>query len=675
MGKNIEAEVGRLMAELTLDEKINQMSGDTPLLTSLWRSRRGYIPVLLTAGESLRQGIPALIFTDGPRGVVQGRSTCFPCSMARGASWDVELEEAIGEAMGIEARSQGANLIGAPCINILRHPAWGRSQETYGEDPYHIGELGAAMVRGIQRHAMACAKHFAANSIENSRFTIDVSLDERALNEIYLPHFKRCVEQGVASVMSAYNRVNGAYCAHNIHLLRQVLKGEWGFQGFVVSDFTFGTRNAKAAALGGLDLEMPAADHFGKRLKRSVKTGEVPESVIDESVKRLLGQKLRFSQVGEEDLYTSKSIASEKHRMLARKAAQKSIVLLKNQPVDSNGSLLPIAAGSTVAVIGWLAATPNTGDRASSHVQPPYVITPLEGIRAMAGSKLVHYDDGRRIERAAKVAHQAGITIVVVGYTYRDEGEFIFFRGGDRRSLTLHPHDEALIQAVAAANPRIVVILMGGGPIITEAWRERIPAILMAWYPGMEGGHAIADVLFGQVNPSAKLPCSFPRSENQLPFFKSKIDKIEYDLFHGYRLMDRNGEQAAFPFGFGLSYTHFDYRDLRVESDEIGSKENLQVSVLVTNSGTRAGDEVVQLYAGCLDSRVVRAVRELKGFARISLNPGETKLVSFTLPASSMAYYYPAQRSWIVEPASYRLEVGSSSAPEHLLNTRFNIHE
>lgn len=665
----------QLLSRLSLDEKIDQMSGDMSYLASLWRSRRGYIPTLTPAGENRQLGIPPLNFTDGPRGIVQGRSTCFPCSMARGAAWDVDLEERIGDALGIEARANGANLVGAPCINLLRHPAWGRAQETYGEDPYHVGELGAALVRGIQHHAMACAKHFAANSIENSRFKVDVRLDERTLREVYLPHFKRCVDQGVASIMSAYNKVDGAYCAHNTHLLRQVLKSEWDFKGFVLSDFVFGTRDMQAAALGGLDLEMPAAYHYGKRLKKSVAKGEVDPELIDEAVLRILRQKLRFAQVGDEQLYGPEVVASQAHRALARQVAQKSIVLLKNQPVDIHGSLLPIDAGSIVAVIGWLAATPNIGDHGSSHVHPPYVITPLEGIRAAAGEKRVRFDDGRRIQRAVRVARQTDIAIVVAGYTHHDEGEYMFFRGGDRRSLALHPHDEALIQAVAAANPRTGVVLMGGGPIITENWRELVPSILMAWYPGMEGGHAIADVLYGRANPSGKLPCAFPLSENQLPFFDSHSDFIEYNLFHGYRLMDRDHQQPAFPFGFGMSYTHFEYSDLRLEQNEIGAQECLQVSVRVSNTGLQAGEEVVQLYAGCMDSKVERPVRELKGFSRLTLAPGESQLTTFTLPAQSLAYFNEASSTWAVELTRYRIEVGSSSSSADLLDVDFNIRD
>ncbi|MBM4445532.1 MAG: glycoside hydrolase family 3 protein, partial [Chloroflexi bacterium] len=296
--EQIEEKARHLLARMTLKEKVRQMSGDTPAMLGIVWLLTGYGRRPIPAGENRRLSVPAIRFSDGPRGVVVYHSTCFPVSMARGASWDTDLEERIGEAMGIEARSQGANLLGNVCINLLRHPAWGRAQETYGEDPYHLGEMGAASVRGVQRHVMACVKHFAANSIENSRFKVDVRMDERTLREVYLPHFKRCVDEGAAVVMSAYNKVNGRHCGHHHHLLRDILKGEWGFQGLVVSDFMWGIHSAEAAA-AGLDLEMPFTVHFGRKLLRLVRQGRVPETVIDEAVLRILRQKVRFGQRGD----------------------------------------------------------------------------------------------------------------------------------------------------------------------------------------------------------------------------------------------------------------------------------------------------------------------------------------------------------------------------------------
>jgi beta-glucosidase len=676
--KQIEEKARGLLAQMTLDEKIGQMSGDTPFVSGMLEMVRGYIMRPLPAGEDLRLGIPGVRFSDGPRGVVMNHSTCFPVSMARGATWDVELEARVGDAIGVEARSQGANFFGGVCINLVRHPAWGRAQETYGEDPFLLGEMGAALVRGVQRHVMACAKHYACNSIENARFKVDVRVGERTLHEVYLPHFKRCVDEGAAAVMSAYNKVNGGHCGHNTHLLRDILKGEWDFEGFVVSDFVWGIRDAKAAVLAGLDVEMPFRYHYQRRLKRLVERGEVAETTIDEAVLRILRQKIRFAQVGEPERYGPHAVVCDAHRALAREAAQKGMVLLKNDVVSVIGKpVLPIDSAQVrrIALIGRLAAEKNIGDHGSSMARPPYVVTPLEGVQAATqGCCEVVFERGRRIQKAVEAARAADVAVVIAGYTHKDEGEYMGpGRGGDRDSLTLRTHDEALIRAVVAANSNTVVVLMGGSAVITEAWRGKVPVILMAWYPGMEGGHALADVLFGKVNPSGKLPCVFPRWEVQLPFFDRKAARIEYGYYHGYRLMDEEGQAPAFPFGFGLSYTTYEYKNLRLERDEIASDGVLRASVEIANTGDRAGEEVAQLYVGYEGSAVERPLKELKGFARVRLKPGETRRVEFVVPVERLAYYDEAHAGWIVEPIAYNLYVGPSSAADSLLRGQFRV--
>jgi len=538
--------------------------------------------------------------------------------------------------------------------------------------------MGAASVRVVQRHTMACVKHFAANSIENARFYVDVRISERTLREVYLPHFKRCIDEGAAAVMSAYNKVNGYYCGHNRHLLREILKDEWGFDGFVVSDFALGIRSGKAAN-AGMDIEMPFAIHFGKQLMKLLREGRVSEDVVDEAVLRILRQKTRFAQVGQPGRYGPHAVVSREHVALAREAAQKSIVLLKNErATDTASRTLPIdiAHAKQIAVIGRLANVRNIGDKGSSLVRPPYVVTPITGLRAAAPQDCqITYGNGKNIGRAVDMARKADTVIVVVGYTHKDEGEYMFHRGGGRDNLTLKPHDEALILRIAAANPRTVVVLMGGGSIITEAWRDKVQAILMAWYPGMEGGNALADIIFGKVNPSAKLPCSFPKSESQLPFFDKRAKSIEYGYLHGYRLMESAGHTPAFPFGFGLSYTTYEYKNLQLDSREIAPDGTLRVSVEVTNTGHVAGEEVAQLYTGCEGSEVERPLKELKGFVKVNLAPGETKRVDFTLAARQLAYYREQSASWIVEPITYTAYVGPSSRTQELLSVQFSIHE
>lgn len=671
----VEEKAEELLKQMSLREKIKQMSGDISFFPGGLYMVRRYNPEPIPAGENLRLGIPGIRFSDGPRGVVMYSSTCFPVSMARGASWDVELEERIGDVIGVETRAQGANFFGGVCINLLRHPAWGRAQETYGEDPYHLGEMGAALVRGVQRHIMACIKHYACNSIERARFKVNVKVDERTLHEVYLPHFKRCIEEGAASVMSAYNKVNGEYCSHSHHLQTDILRDEWGFEGFVVSDFVFAVKDGKAAVLAGLDIEMPFTQQYGRKLERWVKKGNVPDTVIDTSVLRILRQKIRFAHIGEEGRYRKEAVASPEHRTLAREAAEKSAVLLKNNVLDGK-PLLPIGPEvRKIALIGKLADTPNTGDHGSSRVFPPEVITPLQGIRQRLPE--VIYADGSDLSKTTTAAREAEIAIVVVGYTYVEEGEYIAGvpgivkeKGGDRLSLRLSPKDEELILSVVAANPRTVVVLECGSAVIMEAWCQRVPAILVLWYPGMEGGHALANLLWGDVNPSGKLPCVFPKSAEQLPFFDANADEIEYDRYHGYRLMDKQGETPAFPFGFGLSYTTFTIDDLQIEQDIVGSGESVRVSARVRNTGSVTGAEVVQLYVGCEKSVYDRPVKELKGFQKLILRPGEQHQVTFDLPANALAIW---DEGWKVEAGNYRLWVGNSSRSEEALEAEFRV--
>jgi beta-glucosidase len=705
----IEARAHALLAQLTLDEKITLMYGDVSfwsgLVEMLSRPKEFWV-----AGEVPRLGLPGIRFSDGPRGVCLEGATTFPVALARGATWDPVLEERVGDVIGKELRALGGNLFGGVCINLLRHPAWGRAQESYGEDPWLMGEMGAALTRGVQLHTMACAKHYALNSMENARFTVDVTVDARTLHEVYLPHFKRVVDEGVASVMSSYNSVNGEWCGQNATLLTEILKELWGFQGFVVTDWILGMRDAGKAAMAGQDLEMPFRMHFWQHLRKLVAQGSVPVERIDDAALRMIRQQVRFAQGRDPKVYAREIIGCEAHRKLARTVAQKSIVLLKNE-----GAMLPLAEGARVAVLGRLADLPNTGDRGSSNTRPAYVVTPLQGLRAALGEGAVLHDDGSDPARAAAVARQADVALVVVGYTHEDEGEYIppdmltrlpellppptpeeapiaqrmaqmaaqagqafagqssgFSPGGDRVSLALRPGDEALIAAVAAANPRTAVAIMSGSAVIIESWRASVPAILMLWYPGMEGGHALADILLGAANPGAKLPFVMPKRAEDLPFFDKDATEITYDLWHGHRKLERDGVEPAFPFGFGLSYTTFTLSDLRLERDAFGGADTLRATVTVANRGERAGDEVVQLYVAALASSVERAPKELKAFARVSLAPGESREVALAVPAAHLAYYDPAL-GWVVEPGRYQAIVGRHSLDPEALRAGFVV--
>ncbi|HEV8629797.1 MAG TPA: glycoside hydrolase family 3 C-terminal domain-containing protein [Thermoanaerobaculia bacterium] len=652
------------------------MSGDTwlwdfrgeRLIGRPWRS-----------GRDRRAGLPALVHADGPRGVGLGASTCFPVPMARGASWDRALERRIGEAAAAELRAQGGRMWLAPTVNLLRHPLWGRAQETYGEDPFLVGEMGAALVEGAQsQNVLATVKHFALNSIEETRMAVDVRTDERTLREVYLPQFKRVVDAGVAVVMSAYNQVNGDYAAESRHLLRDILKDEWGFRGFVVSDWFTGVHDGIKAADAGLDLEMPLVRVFGRKLLAAISRGEVKPEVVDEAVLRILRRRIEFETRPDPRAYDASVVGAPAHVRLAREAAEKGIVLLKNA-----GPILPLnrAATKTLVVLGPLATAENIGDRGSSRVYSTKVVTPLDGLRAHLGNLAqVAYDPGTDLAKARALASGADAVIVVVGFTYRDEGESLpgaFIdaseRGGDRAQLGLESADRALIEAAAAANPRTIVVLNGGAAITVEDWKDRVPAILMAFYPGEQGGTALARLLFGDVNPSGKLPFTVPVDAAQLPSFDNVSLRVEYGYYHGYTLLEKSAQEPAYPFGYGLSYTRYAYANLALDPPVVQADGEIRASVDVTNTGTRQGEEIVQLYVGFGQSQVDRPVKLLRGFERVALEPGETRRVTIPFEARDLAYYDPDARRWVVERMEYRVLVGPSARASDLLGATMTV--
>ena len=646
-GAAVEQRIDALLAQMTLDEKLAQMHG------------AGLVGLSHT--EALpRLNLPGLVMVDGSRGVgvAAGQATVFPVGMARAATWDPALEQQVGDAIGVELRAKGGSVLLAPTINILRHPRWGRAQETYGEDTYLLGRMAIGFIGGVQQHVIANAKHFAANSIEKTRLTVDVNIDERTLREVYLPHFRAAVQAAhVGSVMSAYNQVNGHHCGENAHLLTDVLRRDWHFPGFVESDWVFGTRSTLPSLQAGLNIEMPSGVYFGTPLRTAVTNGQASQQEIDAALRPTLRAQLCFRLDSDPPVVNASLVSTPARLALTRTVEQEALVMLKND----DGALPLDRSMRSLVVVGSLAAETNLGDTGSSNVSPLRAPVPaLDGLLAYADSVPITYVANGPTSAAATAAiTDADAVVVVAGLDARDEGEGLVTHG-DRDNLALPRGQDDLIAAVAALNPRTVVVLEGSGPLLMP-WIDAVPAVLEAWYPGQEGGHAIADVLFGDVVPSGKLPVSFPVAESDLPPFDNVSQSVTYDYFHGYRYLDRNDTAPLFPFGHGLSYTTFAYDDLRVAPSVIAPDGHVQISARITNTGSRAGAEVAQLYLAAQASSVPRAVRELKGFARLQLEPGESRRVSFDVRATDIAYWDTPQARWAVEPLTYRVEVGASS--------------
>ena len=664
----VEQRVQDLLRRMALEEKASMLAG------SGWMESQ---PVA-------RLGIPAIKMADGPMGVRSWygssavtnsanvpvvTSTAFPAGIAMAATWNPELIERQGRTIAQEVRALGRDMILGPTVNIARVPQWGRNFEGYGEDPYLAARLAVAYIKGVQAEGViATVKHFAANNQEFERHRIDEAIDERTLHEIYLPAFKAAVEEaGVWSVMSAYNKVNGKWCAENPYLLREVLKKQWGFQGFVISDWgsTYSTADTVNA---GMDLEMPGgeamrtwfakpqtqADGNGagwltqEKVLAAMKAGKVAEAAIDDNVGRILRVMFASGVFDRAPAAAAAEVDTPAQRAVAREAATESIVLLKN-----GGGLLPLDAAKvkSIAVIGPNAAVARTGGGGSSLVRPKYSVTPLDGIRERAGGSVkVEYSE------TADAASRADVAIVVVGYDPKSESE-----GFDRSSLDLPPGQDELIQAVAKANRNTVVVINAGAPVAMGKWLEQVPAVLDVWYGGQEGGHGLAAVLFGDANPSGRLPVTFPKrwqDSGAYGHYPGENLHVSYGegVYVGYRHFDKNRLEPLFPFGYGLSYTTFDYSELKVTGGDPAT-----VTLRVRNVGPRAGAEVVQLYVHDAQASVDRPAKELKGFRRVVLAPGETKPVSFQLDRDALAFYSTAKKAWVAEPGTFEVLVGSSS--------------
>ena len=762
-GEDHHAVAGELVGLMTVDERLGCLDGDTDFWAGMMDMISGGLYAHpWPAAVVERLGIPGLHFADGPRGVVVGQATCFPVAMARGATFDPDLEERVGDAIGRELRASGASLFGGVCVNLLRHPGWGRAQETFGEDPHLVGEMGAALTRGVQRHVMACVKHFALNSMENARFTVGVAVDDRTLHEVYLPHFRRVVDEGVACVMTAYNAVDGTWCGEHERLVTDILRGEWGFDGYVITDFVFGLRDPVRSVLAGVDVEMPFRQQRAEALPGALDDGRLPAEAVTAAATRVVATLLRFADRITAPLPGPEVIASAEHRALAREVAQRSLVLLRNAAVPMlddragrAGPVLPLdpATLRTLAVVGRLADQATLGDHGSSKVTPPEVVTALDGLRAaLPGTEIVHV--ATDLPSAAAAAAGADVAIVVVGLDQTDEGEFldadataqladlfpsppgkppaepipgpnhadtdtasagladatspppspesgtdtgtddpatgpadateaaepgaatdtsvasesgvgatrlpsapppdVFPPGGDRRSLALRDEDRAMVEAVAAANPRTVVVLVGGSAILVDPWHDQVAAIVHAFYPGMEGGHALAEVLLGTVEPSGRLPFAVPTDPAHLPDFDIDATAVTYDAWHGQWKLHRDGHPARYPFGFGLGYATAEITSGAVRlADE--QSDHIEVSATLSNPGDRPAPEVVQVYAGGPAGGVERPGRRLVGFTRVVVPPGGTTTTLLTIPVERLAVWLDG--AWTIEPGDHPMAV------------------
>ena len=649
-------DIKSLVSQLTLEEKAGLCSG-----ADFWHTK---------AVERL--GIPASMVSDGPHGLRKQdeevdhlgindsiKAVCFPAASATAASFDREMLCRMGEAIGDSCQHEKLSVVLGPAVNIKRSPLCGRNFEYFSEDPYLAGQMASALIHGIQsRNVGTSIKHFAVNSQEHRRMSSSAEVDERTLREIYFPAFETAVKQEQPwTVMCSYNRINGVYASENPWLLTEVLRNEWGFEGYVMSDWG-AVSDRVAGVAAGLDLEMPASGGFNDRkIVEAVRAGKLDEALVDQAVERILNIVFRFVEHAKPETPWDK----EAQHLLAAEVAADCMVLLKNED-----GILPLSPDDEIAFIGEFAEKPRFQGGGSSHINCFKTTSALE---AAAGLK-IRYARGysaaddcateEMIAEAVAAARDAKAAVVFAGLPDVYESE-----GYDRTHMRMPDCQNRLIEAVAAANPNTVVVLHNGSPV-EMPWIDSVKAVLEAYLGGQAVGLATVRVLFGEVNPSGRLPESFPKKLSDNPsflFYGGEGDTAEYreGIFVGYRYYDRKETELLFPFGHGLSYTSFDFSDLRLSADRITDQETLTATVRVTNTGRRAGKTVVQLYVGDCESSIFRPVRELKGFEKIFLEPGESKDVSFTLDKRSFAYWNTGIHDWHVESGEFLIEIGRSS--------------
>ncbi len=654
----------KILNEMTLKEKVYLMQGHAMGVTikNLFTKGRYYNGEAYPAGGCKRLGIPPVLFTDGPRGIVMGKCTCFPVSMLRGATFDDELEYEVGKTMAKEASAFGANLYAGVCINLLRNPMWGRAQETYGEDPFLLGKMGVALTKAMQENGIiACPKHYALNSIEDLRFKVDAKADDRTLHEVYLPHFKKCIDAGAMSLMGAYNKVNGTYCCESKELLTDILRNKWGFEGFTLSDFFYGIYDAVRSVKAGMDMEMPYYFRYAV-LNHKLKKGGLTQADINLSAGRIL--KALIKTLPNYQKQPKSVILSKEHTELARKVAGKGTVLLKNKE-----NVLPIPQGKKIAVVGRYANKINVGDHGSSNVYSPYTVTAYEGIKNRFGENNVSVYNGCDPDKATETVKNSEYVIVCVGSDWLQEGEFLVNlgnvkkkpkgSGGDRADLRIPAEDVEMIKALSKTGKKIIVNIMGGSAYVIKEWTDSADAILFSFYSGLEGGNALADVLSGDVNPGGKLPFTIAYNDTDYPEFLHIEDKkldIDYGYYHGYTLFDKKGIEPQYPFGFGLSYTDFEVPDFSVKKGE----NKITVTATVKNNGSVCGDEVVQVYISSGNKTQDRPVKLLKGFNRVTVEAGESVTSEIEIPFDEIKFYNPEKGEWETDDA-YSVMIGTNS--------------
>lgn len=691
-----EDKINTLLKQMTLKEKIGMLHGNSSF----------------TSAGVPRLGIPELVTSDGPHGVrldhgrgwgnsqnVNDSGTYLPVGVALASTWNTQLGYAYGEVLGSEAKYRGKNVILGPGINIMRSPLNGRNFEYQSEDPYLVSKMVVGYIKGVQSQGTsACVKHFMANNEEVDRGTVDVQMSDRAMREIYLPGFKAAVtEADVNTIMGSYNKFRGQYCTENEYLINKIVKGEWGFKGLIMSDWG-AVHDTKEALLNGTDLEMGtdlvlssnsvSQSGVGKTSQtvydrffmadaaiKMVESGEIPMSIIDDKVKRILRVMFRSSVFSKT---SPGEYGSPEHIAVAKKVAEESIVLLKNED-----HILPLNASKikSIAVIGANADRKNSMGGGSSQVKALYEITPLQGLKNVAPNIAINYADGYIIKRnatpteamiseAVEAAQKSDVAIIVGGWTHGydyniwDDNAYDA-EGVDKPDMKMPFGQDELIKAVIKANPNTIVVLVGGGPIDMSHWINGAKGIVEAWYGGLEGGTALAEVVFGKINPSGKLPVTFPKVLEDVPAHKlgdfpgkNGVAVYREDIFVGYRYYDTYKIEPQYPFGFGLSYTNFTYKNLKLLKAVNGT---VTATFVITNTGKVYGGEVAQLYVHKNGSLIVRAEKELKGFQKVFLQPGESKTVSISLNKDAFQYYDEKKRDWELEKGEYLIQVGGSS--------------